>query len=283
VTPLAAAVLLGLMLSSGLPPAGLERPSAEFVARARAATDRYHDRDAAILDGYRLIGGDFPGMGEHWVHIGRLFDGEYDPERPEFLSYVNVKGQPQLLGVAYGLPLLDGEVPPEEPAGREAWHDHRGTLDEETFVPHHHMAGHGSAGPRLAMVHAWIWLPNPDGLFAADNWAIPYLRLGLKVPEQADAAAGKALSLATGGDVAVSQVVVAALRASGREESAGVPGAIRRARRRVEDAVVRDTEAGALRPEAIAALGGVWRDLWDEIEASVDPATRAQLKHQSLR
>ena len=31
----------------------------------------------------------------------------------------------------------------------------------------------------LTMVHAWVWLENPDGVFAQDHRLIPYVRLGL--------------------------------------------------------------------------------------------------------
>lgn len=31
----------------------------------------------------------------------------------------------------------------------------------------------------LTMVHAWVWLPNPDGPFASHHRVIPYLKAGL--------------------------------------------------------------------------------------------------------
>ena len=173
--------------------------ASDFVQSARAATDKYHDRSVAIADGYRLIGSDFPAMGEHWIHTGLLFDSKFDPERPEILSYVVVSGKPRLIGVAYILPLLGGESPPDWPASPDQWHDHFRTIEDETVRPEHHEPGHVGHGPRMAMLHAWIWLDNPAGMFAADNWAIPYFRLGIQPSPNTSEAAAKALALTVAG------------------------------------------------------------------------------------
>jgi hypothetical protein len=252
-----------------------------FAERARDATARYQDRAAAIADGYRLIGEDFPGMGEHWIHIGRVFDGAYDATRPEILTYVTLAGTPRLLGIAYALPLLDGEVPPEEPAGRAAWHAHAGSIDDETLAPHHHHSGHADHGPRLAMVHAWVWFENPEGLFAADNWAIPFLRLGLEAPRQAAPEAGKALSLLTGGDAYVARVVRSAVEPGTLDEAAlraviaGASGTVA--------AVVERRSGARLPPEALAALTAAWQALWSDIEAMLPAEAAARLAAQSMR
>lgn len=251
----------------------------DLVLRARQATARYHDQRVAIADGYRQIGRDFPGMGEHWIHIGRVFDGRIDPERPEMLSYLGVDGVPRLTGVAYVLPLLDGESPPDFPVERHAWHSHVGTLDEETFTPHHHMAGHHDQGSRLAMVHAWIWLDNDDGLFAADNWAIPYVRLGLAPPPRAPAGAAKALSLASGGDDYFAAVVTAAGASTG-DERAAVRDAFARARGSVERLL---RGAGpALTAAEIRDLEAVWTGLWQSLDETVGPETRSRLRDLAI-
>jgi len=255
-------------------------PSA-FAERARDATAKYRDRAAAIADGYRLIGDDFPGMGEHWIHIGLVFDGAYDPTRPEILTYVTLAGTPRLLGIAYALPLLDREVPPEEPAGRAAWHAHAGSLDDETLAPHHHHSGHAEHGPRLAMVHAWVWLENPEGLFAADNWAIPFLRLDLEAPEQPVTQAGKALSLLTGGDAYVARVVRAAAAPGALDEKA-LLAVIARGSRRAADVVERRS-GSRLSPDALAALAAAWQAMWKEIEAMLPAEAVERLASQSTR
>jgi len=169
-----------------------------FVQCARDGTLKYLDRRAAILDGYRRIGADFPSMGEHWINLSLLFDTQLDPRRPEVLSYVEIAGEARLLGVAYALPLLAGETPPEWPAG-EAWHEHYRTLNDETISPEHRMPDLNPSRARMAMLHAWIWSDNPDGTFAADNWAIPYIRLGIIPPDGGPKDAAQALSLISGG------------------------------------------------------------------------------------
>lgn len=276
------------------------RETAEFASRARAATERYHDRDAAAADGYRLIGGDFPGMGEHWIQTDLVFDGAYDPERPEFLAYVAIDGTPRLIGVAYAVPLLEGEQPPEEPAGREAWHAHTGSLDDETLAPHHHHSSHAEHGPRLAMVHAWVWLDNPEGMFAADNWSIPFLRLGLGPPREAAPAAGKALSLLSGGATYVERVVraaaaeelvddgalaaaIAAATARAREVVEGLEGARLSTAPREARAVAESREDPRLPPEKLERLAAAWARMWAEIEALLSAEAVARLSSQAMR
>ncbi len=291
---LALALALGLALPAGVSgssrgPANSGRTDARseevgaFVARVRAATEKYLDREAAVADGYRLIGEDFPGMSEHWIHIGLLFDCKYDPERPEFLSYVTVGGRPRLLGVAYGLPLLPGEAPPDTPAGPDAWHEHSGTIDDETFLPHHHQSGHGGHGPRLAMLHAWVWLPNPEGVFAADNWAIPFLRLGLAVPAQGGASAGKALALLSGADSYLLRMVRTAAPASpGRDEEAGLRSVVDRVRGEVASIVARRSGA-ELPPGGIETLERLWKDLWKGIDDVLPAEARGRVQSLAMR
>ena len=262
-----------LLLSAGGP------PSPTFEDRVRAATARFRDRQAAILAGYRLIGEDFPGMGEHWVNIGLLFDGRYDPDRPEFLSYVVIDGKPCLTGVAYGLPLLAGELPPEAPAGRSAWHDHAGTIDGETLLPHHHQADHAEHGPRLAMLHAWVWLPNPEGTFAADNWALPYFRLGRTPPPGAPAAAGRALSLVTGGDGHLARAVKAADPLPAERQRL-VDDAIARARAEVEG-ILRGRPGTELAAADAGRLEATWSALWREIAGLLPVEVMDQLRQSA--
>jgi hypothetical protein len=252
-----------------------------FVEQGRAATEKYLDRAAAIAEGYRLIGEDFPGMGEHWINIELVFDGKYDVAHPEFLTYVHLDGVPRLLGVAYALPLLEGEEPPDEPAGRGAWHAHTQGVDNETLVPHHHKADHGSGGPRLAMLHAWIWLDNPEGLFAADNWAIPFFRLGLAPPRAGGAQAGKALSLLSGGDGYLARAVPAAVGPAVIDMEM-LRAAIAHARESAQ-AVVRARSGPALSDAELAALATAWREMWRTIDAKLSDEAGERLRSLALR
>jgi hypothetical protein len=187
-----------LLILASRPVAG-QSPDA-FLAAARSAAALYRDPAAALAAGYRPMGPESPAMGRHWVHPGLLFKGVIDPARPAILAYAMIAGRPSLAGVAYAVPP-GGEIP-AEPASRAAWHVHDGTLIEEAVQPDHdaHSAGASDAGRRgVAVLHAWVGVPNPAGVFAADNWALPYVRLGLEPPAGAPKAAAQGLALAGGG------------------------------------------------------------------------------------
>lgn len=192
------AVLTALLLTAPVSLVG--QGTEEFVAAARRGTESYQDRSAAIAAGYRPMGPESPAMGQHWVHPGLLIQGVVDPARPQILSYATVAGRPVLVGVAYAVPA--GAPLPDGPAPREAWHVHDGTLVEEAVQPDHdaHRAvGTGPAMGGVAVLHAWICVANPAGLFASDNWALPFVRLGLEPPARVPEAAARALALAAGG------------------------------------------------------------------------------------
>lgn len=177
----------------------------EFVAQVRDATARYRNRAQAVEDGYRPIGPDFPGMGEHWISVPLLLEGGLDPRRPPILEYARLDGVVTLVGAAFAVLLPAGEPPPAfdgltlDPT---AWHYHSGTVQEESFVAAH-AHGHPSdaRGPRVAVLHVWAWLDNPDGPFATDNWALPFARLGLPRPAMPPSReVAHALALASGGE-----------------------------------------------------------------------------------
>lgn len=254
---------------------------AAFIESARAATAKYQDRSSAIAEGYRQIGSDFPAMGEHWIRIGLLFDGKFDPAHPEVLTYAEVSGKPQLLGVAYVLPLLAGESAPDWPAGKEKWHDHFRTLEDETALEQHHTAGHAGDSPRMTMLHAWIWLANPAGMFAADNWAIPYYRLGIKPVQDAPDTAAKALALVSGGTEHFSASIHAAVPLTS-SEGKKVDAAFARSRVAVE-ALLRSPSMATPTPSDLENLSAVWTGLWKEIDSSVGSKARPSLQRVPIR
>lgn len=182
-----------------------------FLSEARAATTRFQDRSAAIADGYRRLGMDFPSMGEHWVNPGIILAGRFEVARPAMLSYVTIGGKPVLAGLVYAIALGPGEAPPAVPGGVGMWHEHNGTVDDESMLPEHRGGGEindpkqrstlaPNASTRLAVLHAWTGVANPAGVFAAENWALPFARLGLGTPERIPVGAAHALSLLSGGE-----------------------------------------------------------------------------------
>src|SRR5918999_3495199 len=163
--------------------------STRLVAAAREGTRRYQLQDAAIADGFRRVGVDFPAMGEHWVNLQRVMADSFAPGHPAVLIYVRVNGVPSLAGVAYTALLERGESPPTFAPARGSWHEHNGTIAEESFPIGHHATERrerdDDAPLRLSILHAWVWVQNPAGLFATDNWSLPYVRLGVPPPARA--------------------------------------------------------------------------------------------------
>jgi hypothetical protein len=175
---------------------------AAFVDSARAAASGLSTIQSAVAAGYRRLGPDFPGMGEHWVHVGLIVTGRVDAAAPPVLAFARVDGEPRLVAVAYTVPLAPGELPPEHPAGRSVWHDHAGRLDEESLLLAHPASEHtgGTEGMRLAMFHLWLGLENPAGITAQNNWGLPFEQAGLRLGDaQPSADAARAVSLLSSG------------------------------------------------------------------------------------
>src|SRR5438105_7318728 len=169
-----------------------------LLSRARVATEVYTDRNVAIADGYRRVGRDFPSMGEHWLSTKLVVEGVFDVSRPQMLTYLKINGRAMLTGVVYIVPLQQGQSPPDEFGPQALWHEHNGTIEEEGLLPEHHSTPTAASGTRVAFLHVWIRIPNANGIFAAENWAIPFLRLELPVPQTFPNGAARALSLLSG-------------------------------------------------------------------------------------
>ncbi len=248
-----------------------------FLREVEAASARFQNPDSAVRAGYRKVGPDFPGMGQHWVNPGLVLSGGVHPGRPQILTYVDVEGTPRLTGVAFAAPLAADEPPPMGPLPAELWHDHGGSLDEEALILESpHTADHDPQGPRLAMVHVWLWPDNPDGPFAQNNWALGWARRGWAPPEHVDPVVSRALFLTHGGDEYYRRLLA-------RVVGPGTDGVIRRA---VERAAGRASAAIDGLPDgahgwsedAEAALLDAWRGLWDDLRYEMDPALWSRLE-----
>jgi len=206
-----AAVWWPLVLVATPLPAQSDSARVGFVQAVRDATRRYAERATAANDGYRKIGPDFPSMGEHWISVPLVVSGTVDLLHPPILEYATLGGHPTLVGVAYAQLVRDGPPTTLLPAGPEAWHYHAGTVDVESFILGHAQAPTPppGAGPRIAVLHAWVWLENPAGLFATNNWALPYARLGLAAParDAEPSEATLAAALASGGESYLSTLI----------------------------------------------------------------------------
>lgn len=242
---------------------------ASFLQQARAATQKYHSLDAAVAAGYRPLGPDIPAMGEHWVHPRLAVRRTLSSEKPFALTYLRVNGEPVLTGVAYAIPIQPGESPPEFPFPG-AWHHHLNSIQEEAFgLMPSSMKQDAKNRVRLAMLHAWIWADNPAGVFAADNWALSFLRLDLPVPAQVPAAASKALFLPQGGvDYYARQIQL--MGSPDPIDQRVVRELLAKYQTQVEAEVerVRATKGKTL---DVAVLSACWRALWEETEQRVSP------------
>ena len=257
------------------PPVSLEEPAVSaFISAARAATEPYHSIDAAVAAGYRLMGPDMPNMGEHWIHPGRAVQRTFDPEQPAVLTYLIIDGAPVLTGVAYAIPVRPGEAAPQSPIDGAMWHFHSADLNKEAFGPADPSTMHSDApveSYRLAMLHAWIWLDNPDGLFAADNWALPYVRVGLPVPEVPNPRAARSVFLLSEG---VDYYTEAIRHMAGADAATlvAVRAVLTTYAQRAQAVVAADGND----PER---LGALWVELWDELGALLPADRRASIAH----
>ncbi len=219
---------------------------------ARKASEAFSDRSAAISAGYRRVGMDFPSMGEHWVNPALVLEERFDVARPAILTYTVVQGRPALLGVVYAIPLAPGVEPPADFGPDAAWHEHNGSVEEESLLPEHHSMPSSTSGTRLAILHAWVRASNPEGVFAAENWALPFLRVGLDVPFGFPKGAARAVSLLSGGERYYREL-------AGESANGAVSTALERCADVTRRVVSRAQARGqALGPSDLEELDGAW-------------------------
>jgi hypothetical protein len=260
-------VIAALLLPSSLSP---QTPGAKLLADARAGTARYRSVDSAIADGFKRVGVEFPAMGEHWVNLPRVLEDRFDAARPSVLIYISANGTRTLAGVAYTALLDDGEQPPATAARLSDWHEHNGSIAEES-LPLHHAAGMASGAaaesPRLSILHVWAWTPNPAGPFVTDNWTLPLARRGASARALSPEAM-RGLTLAADSASYYEQTIHVALGASNVEESA-IDRAVANARRTARAAIARDP-SGADGDALAAAWGALWAELERSLPRRVD-------------
>jgi hypothetical protein len=143
------------------------------LARVRRVTARFHDLDAALEAGYelgwvngsgvRIITGcvSHPtagAMGYHYFNAELMADLTTDALAPEALVYApGPDGQRKLVAVEWVVrgpnSNPSGVVPPPIPTVLG--------MEMHILVP--------PPGPAFYLMHAWVWKPNPAGMFADFN------------------------------------------------------------------------------------------------------------------
>jgi hypothetical protein len=149
--------------------------------RAREASARYRDIRVARADGYFQVTQFLPGFGMHLASLS-VPTSTFDPTRPKVLLYEpDGSGGYRLAGVAYAIDRVS-DVPPDGFAGgSDVWHYHRNLC----FIPNGTVTIAFSQGAcaRLGglyqaetdwLLHAWIWEPNPRGVFVEINPSVTW-------------------------------------------------------------------------------------------------------------
>jgi hypothetical protein len=127
------------------------------LATARQATAAFHSVPRAEAVGYASTLDSLgcfqnPGVGGMGLHYlsADLLDAEVDVAAPEALVYeMRANGDVKLVGLEYIVPIdaWTGAEPP--------------MLFDQPFHPHPVLP--------LYVLHAWVWRPNPDGMFVDWN------------------------------------------------------------------------------------------------------------------
>jgi hypothetical protein len=135
-----------------LPPSAAASGQAS-LADVRNATASYHNLTNAERAGYARLLPCFDrpgvgGMGQHYVNTG-LFDAQVNVSQPEALVYEVDGNRLQLVAVEYIIPqsVWSSDVPPR--------------LLGQSFIRNDALG--------LWTLHAWIWRPNPLGMFISYN------------------------------------------------------------------------------------------------------------------
>lgn len=162
---MAGAIVLAALATSSVATAGSSRGQGD-LGKVRGATAQFHRVDVAIEAGHELGSGrsDIPiagciahptkgAMGYHYFDRDAIQDTVLDPLRPEGLVYEPLpNGKLHLVAVEWVVPA-------------DVWHD-AGNVDPPTVLGEEM----GILNPALGwyILHAWVWKPNPAGMF--ENW-----------------------------------------------------------------------------------------------------------------
>jgi hypothetical protein len=150
-------------------------------------------------------------------------------------------------------------------------------LVEEEALPMAH-TGHSSrvSSPqtRLGIMHLWTGVENPAGPWTADNWALPFIRAGVRPVQSVDAARALALLADSG------QYYLEVLTTVGHLDTTTaryhVSPMLHSAARGVN--VVTQRAHGKLSDADVSELEHLWRTLGDELWERSSPEERARLR-----
>ena len=235
-------LLVAALLSANTAKLIAQKASDSVVARAKVAIGTFRDSASLVKEGFGVIGFGAgvkdlsPFQGQHWIQLPRfLVNPPIDIAHPNFMMYLPIGDSLIPIGVAYTRRVPAGVALPTDLDGVPAeWHSHvfcRNLPGEGSALadgPDDCKARGGtSAAMQIAMVHTWT-VPNPDGPFAHDNPALPYLATGLKLPVHVtrdDRLVGLALGETYGAKLPIAHRIELEAKRSGKAGSLDAPRA----------------------------------------------------------
>lgn len=139
-----------------------------------------------------------PFQGQHWLSLPRIAgmaftNAPVDIDAPTFMMYLPLNGTLTPVGVAYTIRIGGQMKAPTTFGGIPAmWHTHmfcrnvpgEGQVLSDGLEDCTDRGGQPTRN-QIAMIHTWT-IPNPDGPFAHDNPALPFIAVGLKPPAKPD-------------------------------------------------------------------------------------------------
>lgn len=148
----------------------------------RQSIEKYQDVGKARADGFLQVTDEVPNMGAHFVHPVRSLDGTFEPSQPEILMYVRGdKGEWSLAGASFVLlkEQFGSEHPEAFTGPLDNWHTHYNLCTgpgviSRSSTPEECNAQGGVWVPSYGwMIHAWVVVDNPQGVFSMWNPNLP--------------------------------------------------------------------------------------------------------------
>lgn len=151
------------------------------------------------------------------------------------------------------------------------WHYHSGNLEKEAHGIHaEQMQRSENAQMNLAMLHAWIWVENPGGVFSADNWALSYHRFGLKPPKEINPNVSKAIFLADG-NVDYFLKFIELIIEPETFNDARVRSVVSEYKSRINIILDQYKPGESLSIENNREISELWLDMWQQIKQNIAP------------
>ncbi|HEY1366422.1 MAG TPA: hypothetical protein VGF23_04890 [Gaiellaceae bacterium] len=156
--------------------AGSSSQAASTFAAARLATAKYVTNLAkAKADGYQIITPMIPDMGIHYMNAKIT---AFNPTKPAILVYEKRGGTYQLGALEWVFPSKPAKPP--LPGAKYGSFPAACHFVDGTFVPEASQdqcpktnpqsgAAFSFWHPNLVTLHAWLWYPNPSGVYASTN------------------------------------------------------------------------------------------------------------------